>query len=440
MVLSILNYVLIFVVFSGSFVFMNFIAIDAKISYVIMILCFFPLVFLCRGVIFSRKALILFLIILILSIANIFKGNNSWFLLMKAWLGITFSSLVFYLLIRANKYDLRKLFKIYLNLAFLVGLIGFFQELFYIVGLRWGYDFSYFLPFWKVSLSQVGLLRVNSIMPEPAAFCYCMMPAFYMATSSLLGVGDKLVTKPKSLIIVCSVFLSLSLVGYIGMVFCILSIFLNYQRKRRLIICLILIGAFLVGSYHGIVDIRMRVDDSIGILKGTTTAKEANLSTFTYWTNLVISYYGFIDHPLFGSGLGSRELTYHTYFDKVVGSTHHRLMNIKDANSLFLRVTTELGLFGLTLVIIFISRFYVKRKEGASSYLWLISNSVLALFVIRFLRSGHYFNNGMFFFVWLYYFAGEKAVLESKTILQKRKRSGYAKRRKCSTKDSYFRG
>lgn len=416
MALNALNYILILVAFSSSLVFRDVTIVDVKISYLIMVLCFFPLFFVCKWVIFNKKTLIILLIITIPSVVNIYIGNNSWGLLVRSWLGITLSSLIFYLLIKANNYDLSKLFRVYLNLAFLVGLIGLFQELSYLIDFRFGYDFSWFLPSWKVCMTRSGILRVNSILPEPVAFCYCMIPAFYVAASTLLGVDNKLLTKPKSLVVVCSIFLTISLIGYIGITFCVLSIFSSFHRKRYLVICLILIAFFLGGAYLYADGIRMRIDDSVGVLRGSKTADEVNLSTFTYFTNLAISYYSFVDHPLFGSGLGSRELTYYTYIDKVVGNTNHRILNTKDGNSLFLRIATELGLFGLALVAMFIYRFHVKRKEKVITYLWLISNAVLVLFVLKFLRGGHYFNNGVFFFVWLYYFAGKEAINQTKYL------------------------
>jgi hypothetical protein len=315
--------------------------------------------------------------------------------------------------VKANKYDIRNLFKVYLNLAFIVGLIGLFQQCSYLLGFEPGYDFSYIFPSWKLVATETGLLRVNSIMPEPATFCTSMMPAVFTAIVSFSGAGSKLLTRPKSVVIICSVLLSFSLVGYIGIAFSILLLFYNLQRKRYLVLCSILIAAFTLVAYQTIDDVRVRVDDSIDILTGSKLPTEVNLSTFTFVTNANITYHSFKDNPVFGTGLGSRSICFDRYIGNIIAPEDYYLavLNLQDGNSLFLRLVSEVGLFGLIVVIFFICKFYVPKKRSPDRWLWVINNSILALFAVRMLRAGHYFNNGMFFFVWLYYLVGRDAIL-----------------------------
>jgi hypothetical protein len=404
-----LNYIIIFIIFSGGLVWRGYSQIDLKLSYLIMALGSFALIYNSKGLVYNRKALFVFFMILVPSIWNIYDGNNSWFLLLKQVMGIGISSLIFYLLIKVNKYDIRKLFKIYLNLAFLVGLIGLFQEFFFLVGFKPGYDLDYIFPSYRVAMSATGFLRVSSIMSEPASFCYVMMPAFFVAIVSITDIGRKLMTRPRRIVIICSFLLSFSLVGYVGAVFSIFLLLYNLRRTHYLIIFGILIATFAVVSHQTIEDIRLRVDDSIDVLTGSKSLVETNLSTFTFGTNAHISYLSFKENPMFGAGLGSREICFYRHIDDVIETNegHPVLLNIQDANSLFLRLVSDVGLFGLALVFYFIYKFHVSKKRSSDLWCWVINNSILALLAIRMLRSGHYFNNALLFFVWLYYFSGK---------------------------------
>lgn len=333
-------------------------------------------------------------------------------LLTKQIVGIGLTSLIFYLLMKINKYDIKELFRIYLNFAVLVGLIGLFQEVSYLLGFKMGYDFSYILPSWRLHLSTTGFLRVNSIMPEPSVFCCSMMPAFFVSISSFSKNNFRFLKKWKSLIIISSVFFSFSLVGYIGIILSLALLFYNYAKIRHLVIGTIIIFALIFFSYNTIGDLKMRADDTINVLTGKMDLYSANLSTFTLFSNALVAYESFKNNPVFGSGLGSHEISYNRYIGKVVDVDRVIMfLNTQDANSLFLRLLSETGLFGLLLIFYLIFRFHVLKKNDRNGYLWLISNAILVMFLVRLLRYGHYFAGGFFFFFWLYYFAGRSSAL-----------------------------
>ena len=400
--------------FSGALTFRGTLPfVDLRISYLIMVLVLFLCMPFLKGVYFNKTFLFLFGIIIVFSLYNVYIGKDTFVLLTKQIIGIFLTSFTFYLLMEVNRYNVKKLFKVYLNLAFLVGLIGLFQELNYLLGFKAGYDFSYIFPSWRLHLSKTGFLRVNSILPEPATFCYSMMPAFFVSISSFSKNNFRFLKKWKSLIIISSVFFSFSLVGYIGMIVSLALLFYNYVKMRYLAMGGALIVVVMFFAYNNIGDIKMRVDDSIDVLTGKMNLYSANLSTFTLFSNALVAYESFKDNPVFGSGLGSHEISYNRYIGKVV-SIHRVVMflNVEDANSLFLRLLSETGLFGLLLIFYFIFKFRVLKKNDKSGYLWLISNAILAMFLIRLLRYGHYFVGGFFFFFWLYYFAGRSNMLK----------------------------
>ena len=55
-------------------------------------------------------------------------------------------------------------------------------------------------------------------------------------------------------------------------------------------------------------------------------------------------------------------------------------------------------------VIYFLFRNLVFRQKSIDDEHWIISNSLMLIVVLYLLRQGHYFLNGLPFFMWLYYY------------------------------------
>jgi hypothetical protein len=403
---QLINYLAIFTIFSGSIAFFKFLHFaDLRIDSLILLfilLSWFPLL---KGLYFNKTFLFSFTIIIILSLYNVYLEKNTLTLLIKQVTGILFNAFAFYLLIKINNYDIKKLFKIYLNFAFLIGLIGLFQELNYLLGFKPGYDFSYIFPAWRLSLPPGGPLKINSILSEPAEFCLVMLPAFFVALTTFSKRSFKFIGKWKSLVIILSFFLSFSVVGYLGIFVSLFLLVYNHSKIKNFVMMMVFLLVFMPFIYSNISSIKMRVDDSINAFRGKICLEEANLSTFTLFSNALVAFEGFKNNPVFGSGLGSYSISYSKYIGKVVHTDKVSMfLNQEDGNSLFLRLLSETGLFGLFLFFWFIFKCYVFKKRDKGGYLWIISNSILVMFLIKLVRSGHYFIDGFFFFFWLYYF------------------------------------
>ena len=415
---QVINYIAVFIVFSDALAFRDILPfMDLRGSYFLMALVLVLFISLLRGVYFNKTFLFLFGVVIVFSLCNIYVAKDTFLLLTKQIIGIFGNALVFYLLMKVNRYDVKRLFKVYLNLAVLAGLIGLFQELSYSLGFRAGYDFSYILPSWYSRLSSTGFLKVSSIVPEPAAFCFVMMPAFFAAITSFSRDNFKFLSKWKSLIIIFSVFFSFSLMGYTGITFSLALLFYNHGKIRHFVVGAVLISILMFSAYHSIADLKIRVDDSINALTGKVRLEKTNSSTFTLFSNALVAWESFKDNPVFGSGLGSHSISHDRYIGKVVdvdavmaNYKKHRFFNKGDANSLFLRLVSETGLLGLFFVFCFVFRFWILKKNDKSGFLWVVSNAILAVFLIRAIRGGHYFVGGTFFFMWLYYFAGKSVI------------------------------
>lgn len=416
-----INYIVIFIIFSSAFTFRDiFLFAELRISYLIMVLALLLWIPFLKNIYFNKVFFFLFGIIIIFSLYNIYVGKDTLGLLVKQVIGILLNAIIFYLLIKVNNYDLKRLFKIYLNIAFLVGAIGLIQELSYLLNFRFGYDFQYIIPNWKISVSQYGFLRINSILSEPASFCYSMMPAFFVSIISFSRNSFRFLTKWKSLIIISSFFLTFSTIGYIGMVTSLFLLMYNYRKIRYIFGGIILMFVFVFFLWNNIGDFQIRIGDSIDMLTGKANLTTVNLSTFALFSNSLVAYNSFKDNPIFGSGLGSHKLSYHKYINDIVDVNKiSTFLNVDDASSLFLRLLSETGLFGIIIFFYFLFKFHLSKKRDESNYLWIINNAILAMFLIRLIRCGHYFINGFFFFFWLYYFVWKLNKTQSKNYEDK---------------------
>jgi len=404
---TILSYFVVSIIFSDALTFLSFFSFaDFRVSY-LMIGIFLLIILFSRRIAINKTFCIFMGIITLSSLYNIYIGKDTFLLLTKQVVGIAANALTFYSLMKFNDYNVEKLFKIYLNIAFLVALIGLLQEVSYLLGWKYGFDFHSFLPYWKVSLTNTAsLLRVNSIINEPADFCYVMMPACFVSIASFTKIGHKFISRRKAAIIIVALLLTFSTVGYLGIILSFFLLVYNYGKLKPIIAICILIFFFSVFVYQNIAETKTRVDDSLAVLTGNVNWQKINLSSYAFFTNLIVACNSFKENPLFGSGLGSHEVSYNRFIHNIIGQNGPYLdVNSSDANSLFLRLLSETGLFGILVLAFFIIRFYVHKKKDLNGYLWIISSAILSMFFIRGLRQGHYFVNGFFFFIWMYYFA-----------------------------------
>lgn len=400
--IQLFNYILIANFFTGGFVFYNG-TFDFYISYIFMAAFLSMFIIFYRKIIISRKFVYIFMFIFLVSCINCLQGNDSIFLLLKTSIALIFNVITYYLLIHLNDYKVDKLFRIYLKMAFIVALIGIFQEISFFAGFKPGYDFRYFIPRIGAPYSYFGILRIISIMPEPTHFGTVMMPAVFISILSLMGGKNSYIGKKASLLIIISALLTFSLVTYVGIVVAFILIMINYKKIRLMAMCAIIIAAVAFTTYRYLPMIKTRVDDTVAIVSGKKTLGEVNLSTFASYSNGFIAFKSFMKNPLFGSGLGSHPLSYDKYIAQAIDPANvWSFMNRTDASGLFFRLISETGMVGIFLFFYFIVKFYVSKTKD--EYFWIISNSILCLFILNLLRQGNYFYSGSIFFILTYYF------------------------------------
>lgn len=420
--INLFNYLLISGVFTSGFVLFRT-PFEFYISYIFMILFVAIYFFHYHKIQVNKVFLLILMSVSILSLLNIFWGNNSAFSLLKQFGGFILNGVVYYLLIRINKSNINKLFRIYLKLAIIVAVIGIIQEVSFLIGFTYGYDYSYFIPKFNGGGTALGMLRVTSILPEPSHFGGAMAPAMFVSVLNIIRGENSFIGRNASVLIITSILLSFSLTAYVGIVMALILIMLNYKRVGLIAVVATILIAFAVSSYRYIPEIRIRVDDTYAVVAGRAALGEGNLSTFAFISNASVAYKSFMNNPLFGAGMGSHPISYNKYIEQLVGpdapAASTSPLCVDDAGSLFFRLMSETGLFGMFLFFYFIIKFYVSRKRDA--HFWIISNSIICLFGMNLIRLGNFFYCGFIFFVWAYYFAskcadGNRSVCESGKI------------------------
>src|SRR3989338_4550272 len=121
---DIINCLAVFTVFTEALSYANIPFFELRVSYLILLTIILLLLPFIRRFVFPMAALLFFIALIIFSLINIIAGNNNIFLLLKQCVGIIISASFFYLLIKYNGNDIKRLFLIYLNISFTVALFG----------------------------------------------------------------------------------------------------------------------------------------------------------------------------------------------------------------------------------------------------------------------------------------------------------------------------
>lgn len=408
--INVFNYLLVSAVFTAGFVFFRT-PFEFYVGYVFMISFLIWYVFSFGKLEINSVFILTLTLVSIFSLLSVFFKDDHFLSFLKPFLGFLFNGVVYYLLIKVNRYDVNRIFCVYMKFALIIAMIGIFQEFSFLVGFKYGYDYSYFIQRFSIGGTALGMLRVTSILPEPSHFGGAMAPAIFVSVLNVINGESHFISRKASFLIITSVLLSLSVVSYLGIVIALILVLCNCRKFRLISMGVVVLFVFIWSFYSYVPDMHMRINDTIAVMTGKEPLGLGNLSTFAFCSNAMVAWKSFLNNPLFGSGLGSHPLSYDRYIAQIIGPNAEPDRTLRlcadDAGSLLFRLISETGLFGVLLFFYFIIRFYVSK--GKDGYFWIISNSILCLFVVNLTRMGNYFYCGLILFVWIYYFANKNA-------------------------------
>jgi len=380
-------YSTLFSVFSEAFL-INYI-IDLKLFYLIVFLnlllisFYFPIKF-------SKNMLLILSLIFGFGIITIVLGTNSFSRLISQFLGIFIISYYYYSFFENGGMSVDYYFKLYSQFAYYLSVIGLFV-------------------FFSNLLFYMEIIPVKSVMLEPAHYCTVVLPACYYWFKNRSKERGLL----KFFIIVLSIILSFSSLGILGI---LLGVFLVPRKINilKLILPTVAGVAAFILLLNFVPSFSMRVKDTVDSFINRDLSN-ANLSSYALISNLFVATESFKHNPIIGGGLGSHVISHQRIISTVEGTDNFGDMidlNAQDANSLFIRVVSELGLFGVFLVVGFIYKFYTVADEDYK----IVSRSILIYFFCKLLREGHYFSPEMYFFIFAYWYNNKNFIAHSSRI------------------------
>ena len=370
-----LLYSSVFAIFTEAF-FFHFI-IDWKLLYLIIFVNYVLLFKIKKITINKYFALLLLGLFCHGILANIIIGIPPNYLIAQL-LGILVIGNYYYNLIPI--FEKEEIIDLYLKICLIVAIIGYIMLTFDLQA----YDD-----------------RLHSIFKEPAHYVVVVLPACYYYF------------KKKEyflfLILFVSLILSKSSLGYIGCAFIFIIPYFTFKKMLFLIITIPIVGVMGFWTYENNENFKMRIDDTVSSINSIHYGKfrsDTNISSYALMSNLFIAKSNFVEHPL-GSGLGS-----HTYVHKKIYSKNMtppkyiktlklQDINSSDANSLFIRMFSELGLLGLILIVFVLYKFSICFKYDDL----IIAQGIFIYILLKLIRDGHYFSPEIYFFIWLLYYS-----------------------------------
>jgi len=349
--------------------------IDVKLFYAIMAINF-PLLLCCWNWKLKRGYLLIIGLLWFMGAMAILRGTDTVSAFLQQAVGITLCSLYFHLFFSNTSYSVKSIVRLYVACSYWVAVLGLVLS-----AIITAIDGKYF--------------PVQSILTEPAHFCTAVMPALYFSLSEAIWQRRE---KRRAFVLFLAVAMSGSSTGFFG----IFVTGLLLARRRPLIS--IVVAGFMalagLGLYTFDTHFRVRIDDTISGANGFDLSG-GNLTSYAFLSNLYVSWHAFQDHPIAGYGPGAHQIAHEKYIGDLpaLGSLEQYIETDKrDANSLFLRITSEFGLAGLALVAWFLKRFSVPAASDNSE----MSAAITTYLAMKLLREGHWFSPEMYFFVWLY--------------------------------------
>lgn len=361
-----------------------------------------------KKIIFNKYILIFFIAILITSLYSAFNGTSITYLVFRAFFGILGISALLFSYFAHHKYSNEKLIEHYINIILIVCYIGIVQEFSFLIRFRPGYDFAWILiwmPYQDFSHWYTGgiFMRINSIFTEPGYLACALSPAVFLAIHKLFNSENKYLTKKQAILILITISLTFSSIGYIGTLF---SIILNLKRKAILIALIAL--PVLVVLVLNVGDVKSRINGLSTIVANEVSGYENATSLLT-----AVNYYVTVDNfqkkPIIGSGLDAYQFafdkTLKTYsfgegLEKFIAFMPEDYMFKEDGGNMIFKVTVEMGIFGIILILFYYWKY--RTKSGIPESIMLQKMSLVFVFTYSF-RTGQYVRFELWYFIALYY-------------------------------------
>jgi hypothetical protein len=303
--------------------------------------------------------------------------------------------------------DVTKAFRWYLKGATLVSMFGLVLFADSLVGLGLFQFLSQIFNLGREIPAFWGN-RVIGTLGEPTYFANVIAPAVFFAIGRLFFAEPALskefefshiqLSKSAAAGILTAQILTFSTIAYAGILLSFGFLFF-FQRRIRSLLVFGVVAIALMQTALSIPEIETRISGLSEI--GVEEDINVHGSSAVLYNHAVISWENFKQHPWIGSGLGShtaatkkhtilRDTPLHAYAEQ----------NAADASSMFLRIASELGLFGIMLCLLFLwkNHISVPLNDPGKLVLKHIHTAFLVTILLQLFRQGNFILNGFPFF------------------------------------------
>ncbi len=369
-------YTSIFSLFTEAFSF-HYI-IDWKLFYIFLITNLVLLWVRNKTLYINKTLLFVLSFFLIHGIVSYLFLNNPISSLFSQLMGISLSSIFYYNVLKT--YGSNKLFNTYLDFSLYIALLAILM---------------YFINGFEG--------RLYGILSEPAHYAAIMLPATYVFLRNK--------NYYKFSIILITILLSKSSIGYIGLILILLiPLFrIKYFLRYSLITIIILgLSTYYISTKwnkpinenksNEVVRRLVETNESLKAIYSGAFKEFTNLSSYALLSNTFITR-EIISHKPFGTGLGAYPYEYDKYYHLMKPPPYlieQKLSQINrtDANSLFLRGLSDFGIFWLIFILYFTYiSFKLFKKED------FFRQGTFFYLIVKLIREGHYFPPEFYFFL-----------------------------------------
>lgn len=367
-------------------------------SEVVIVIQIILLIFLIGKIKIERSFAIAFFLILIQSLICIMIGDDTLSSFLKQYVSIIISATYWLTCITLS--NINEYIDLYKRAAIFTSFVAIFQFIASLLGLNSLSNMQWLVK----SQQQTTGGRAAAFLNEPSVCALVLFPIFFLGLYKLIGKNRKFLEKRistwETLVVFMGFASTVSSSGFIGAAIAVLIIAFEYGFKLKQLVIFFLVFVLFGYLYNNVSFVNERIGDTLDVINGSKNLSLANVSTQTLILNKDIAFDSFKYSHGLGSGLGSHPISYAKYINGY-NAVYLYHLNQEDANSMFLRIISELGVLGIGIYILFL--FGYRIKKGERSIYKIISLMCLGYILMRMTRFGHYFDCGYFMFISLYY-------------------------------------
>lgn len=359
--------------------------------------------------IFKDKILLLLTIVFTTSLFLITINGYSYNKFIQQFLPMSICLLCYSQFFLYIKQDLLSFFNKYINLMYLLCLLGLLQFLICLVAQIDIFPFT--LDGYIQNAPSGRIMRIHSILAEAGNFGSCLVPviAYILFDKNYFKEN-----KNKSYIIIITYLLTLATISYVMLgILLFVKIYTKLKYTKYVLVGLIiLLIPYSLSTMSSRLDgaevtnkdffltIQKKITQTILIydVSSPTDFEMLNASSYALLTNFWVAKEA--PSRLIGTGLGTHEENYIREYPP--NDFFQYGLNSQDAYSLFIRLFSEFGVIGIIIYFIFI-----KKNFNSGN---IINKCVLFLLIALLIRGGNYFLYGTIMFHFIYCYTSRKII------------------------------